>query len=520
MFGRSILGLDIGSWSVKACELRQELRETSLVRFESQRLPDSDSEEERYQAVETFLSERRLPLDFVVSALPCNLVTERRLHFPFADPRRVLQALPFELEDELPIPLDQLARTEQRIVTSSGETEVLSILAPRDDVARTLEGLRSAHAEPRYLDIEGAVLANLITFLGLGSDSRWVIDMGHSSTILILLRGSLPRAVRAIPIAGRQLSEAIARDREVSIAEAERMKHESGIFGSDSAASCPSAITALDALAREIRRSVEGIRGRPDSDAPQSALLVGGSSQLAGIEEEFSERTGLSCSTLSIAPGPGGRSLLSSVGASEFAGAAALALRGPRSTRSTTLDLRSDEFRYRPDLSQLRGKIRTAGALAALVLALWIGGLVAEASVRVRQVNALTAQLQALRDQTFPDSAPAPYELGAMEAEAREMVELADHLGVTDTGLSSLGVLQEISSRLPDSLDLWLSELRIERRSVQARGSAADFETVGRLREELLGSGEFSDVRVSDVVTDPRSGGKSFTLTIARGDPR
>ena len=51
MLGRSILGLDIGSWSVKACELRQEIRGCSLVRFESQQLPESSADEERYQAL-------------------------------------------------------------------------------------------------------------------------------------------------------------------------------------------------------------------------------------------------------------------------------------------------------------------------------------------------------------------------------------------------------------------------------------------------------------------------------------
>ena len=195
-------------------------------------------------------------------------------------------------------------------------------------------------------------------------------------------------------------------------------------------------------------------------------------------------------------------------------------MRGPRPTRSTTLNLRSDEFSYRPDLSQLRGKIRIAAGLAVLVLVLWVGGLVAHASVRAGQVGRLTEQLHALRAQTFAGTSPVEDPLGAMETQAGEMIDLADHLGVTDSGLSSLGVLLEISARVPEKLDLWLSELRIERRSVQARGSARNFETVGRLREELLASAEFSEVRVSDVITNPRTGGKNFSLTFSLGNPR
>ena len=75
MLGRSIPGLDLGTWSVKACELRQELRESTLIRFEAQRFPNSASEEERARIVEDFLIESRLPTDFVISALACSHAT-------------------------------------------------------------------------------------------------------------------------------------------------------------------------------------------------------------------------------------------------------------------------------------------------------------------------------------------------------------------------------------------------------------------------------------------------------------
>ena len=59
-----------------------------------------------------------------------------------------------------------------------------------------------------------------------------------------------------------------------------------------------------------------------------------------------------------------------------------------------------------------------------------------------------------------------------------------------------------------------LTELNIERRTIQARGYAADFESVDRIRSVLSSYQAFQDVRLSDVVSNPRSGGKSFNLTI------
>ncbi len=39
MFDRAVLGLDLGSYSIKAVELRADLRSLEFVRFEEQLLP-------------------------------------------------------------------------------------------------------------------------------------------------------------------------------------------------------------------------------------------------------------------------------------------------------------------------------------------------------------------------------------------------------------------------------------------------------------------------------------------------
>ena len=121
---------------------------------------------------------------------------------------------------------------------------------------------------------------------------------------------------------------------------------------------------------------------------------------------------------------------------------------------------------------------------------------------------------------TFPDEPAAEQPVRELETRVRETRELADHLGVTGSSVGVLEVLREISARIPEGLEMSLRELRIERRSVQARGYAKDFESVGRIRELLAESSRFSEVRVSDVVTDVRAGGKSFSLTLQLGtDP-
>ena len=77
-----------------------------------------------------------------------------------------------------------------------------------------------------------------------------------------------------------------------------------------------------------------------------------------------------------------------------------------------------------------------------------------------------------------------------------------------------LEVLRHLSERIPESLEISLTDLRLERHTVRARGYTRDFVSVDRVRAELEKVDVFSQVRLSDVVNEPRRGGKSFSLTI------
>jgi type II secretory pathway component PulL len=147
------------------------------------------------------------------------------------------------------------------------------------------------------------------------------------------------------------------------------------------------------------------------------------------------------------------------------------------------------------------------------VLVLLLANLGVELWARDRRADALAEQLAGVYSLTFGEGGGSdPF--SAMETRVRETRDLANHLGVTGNGLSALEVLREISARIPPDLEVALTELNIERRTIQARGHALDFESVDRIRSDLSQYEEFADVRLTDVVTDPRRGGKSFNLTI------
>jgi Tfp pilus assembly protein PilN len=80
--------------------------------------------------------------------------------------------------------------------------------------------------------------------------------------------------------------------------------------------------------------------------------------------------------------------------------------------------------------------------------------------------------------------------------------------------MSPLEILREVARQIPGTDGTGLNDLQIEQYTVQARGFAPSFEAVDRIRAELSKVEAFDNVRLSDVVTDPKRGGKTFNLTI------
>jgi len=186
---RRILGLDLGSHTIKAVELRQTLRGVEVGQLRSLTVHEATAEDAESpplaQQLQRFAALYHLPAEYVVAALPGDRVTTRRLALPFHERRRLAQAIPFELESEMPFALEDVVVDWDVIRSDGSRSEVLALAAPRAEVGRQLETLREAGLEPRTLEVEGIVLANL-TALFPQPGTKLYVDIGHRKTTLTL----------------------------------------------------------------------------------------------------------------------------------------------------------------------------------------------------------------------------------------------------------------------------------------------------------------------------------------------
>jgi type IV pilus assembly protein PilM len=517
MFEQTVLGMDLGSYSVKFAELRAGLRGVEFLRFEELVLPPAASSEEIEATIQLFVEQRGLDLSNIVTALETRYLTQRHLRFPFGGRKRVAAAVGFEIEEELPVPLRSVIAAHDMVALRENQTDVLVLIAARTDLERFLESMHRMEFEPRIIEAEGAALANLSRYFKLDDLSRVIIDVGHHKTNVSLLVDGHAVSLRRIPLGGHQLTEALAHELGCSYEEAAQRKHAEGVFEPGSTKPVSAGVRdVLERLGREVQRTVQAIVPDPaDPVAPVDIVLVGGSAQLTGLREFLTERTGLAVRGLALPPELRSSHVLSSADLPAYAQAAALALRASRTERVTSVDFRQEEFAVTPDLSALRGQLELTFALFGLLLVLWMAGSGVRALVADYAVTARERELRSIYSQLYPDAPVASEPLAAIESKARETRELAGHLGVLGNASSALEVLREIALRKPEDLKVTLEDLRISARNVSARGHSPDIASIERLKGELSKVPAFESVQITNVGTDPGSGRlKSFSLDV------
>ena len=510
---KSVLGLDLGSHSIKAVELTQTLREVEPAQMRLQLLPSPDAP--LVELLPRFIRTHELPTDLIVAAVPGDRLSVRRMEFPFRDRRRLAAAVPFEVESETPFDINDVLIDWELIGGDRQRSELAVCIAPRSVVAARLHELSEAGCEPRILEAEGVVLANLAGVFGW-TDTRIVADIGHLRTSFCVVRDGVPLTARTIAVGGFHITEAIAQDHGVGFDEAESTKCEDGVFLRAFDSTSPRALTVLDRIAREAIRTIESVEGLTSGGSQIAGIvLVGGSARLHRLDEYLSERTGIASARPAVPPHGEGAALLAAGDPALFAPALALALRGTTRAKTRT-NFRQEEFGYRTSLRTYLGKdLRPTAMLAGGVALLAVASLMTSLMLDSHRADRAAEQVAALYRESVPDGPLPANPVRALTERIDESRELADFLGVYGGNLSALDVLAELSRRVPQQLDVRFDEVNITAHVIRIKVSARTFEASERLTQLLAESPTFGSAEVKGSIETNRDGGKTFTIAIS-----
>ncbi len=426
---RKFVGVDLGTHSVKVVAVQTSLRGAQVVEHYVEPIetgPEGGGNLETAAAVAAaILREAGLAAERVCVCVPGSHASYRTLRFPFGDARRIAQALPFELEDQFPVPLDRMHYDYVVSKTADGAGRAW-VVGMRRDRIEAVEGILSeAGIEPVALTVGPAALAQALEpgVIALPSEGggeggpvepmTLVVDIGHRTTELVVLGETGPVAARSVRVAGRDVTAAIARAYDMPPAEAERAKRNDGFVLHDGLGEVTEAQAraggvvrdALLPLVREVRHTIKWLETEQSARVTR-VLLSGAASRLREIDAFFAEALGLDVGRVEAA----GLSRLRVPDGFDVArelvavGSAAGAAAGALIDLHLGAEAEADGGVWAPHL-------RRMGAWAAILA----GALALDTVVQVRAAEALLAtrraELAALSEEVFGTSVTSPKEV-------------------------------------------------------------------------------------------------------------
>ncbi len=222
------VGIDIGSFSIKVAEVEPTSKGYSIrsVReFPLSSDPTKDKKIEIIDTLRTLFSHYDSEQTQFVFALPQRFISGRLLNFPFRERFKIQKAAISLLEDELPFSQED-AIFDAKIVRYIGKgADVLSMAVPRERVSEVIDLAHDCGVEPFLISSETLGLYNLfekwdqapLEVPALAQDlptakpAEIIVDLGHSSTKLIIHSEGMLLGIRTVDWGGKNLAEAIAQ---------------------------------------------------------------------------------------------------------------------------------------------------------------------------------------------------------------------------------------------------------------------------------------------------------------------
>ncbi|HEY8211781.1 MAG TPA: pilus assembly protein PilM [Myxococcaceae bacterium] len=390
-----ILGLDLGSWSVKGVVHEAALRGSQVRAYAEVRRPEGERAESLKAALKELLANPALHAEQVLVSLPGPSVATHQLQLPFVDPKRIEATIGFEVESQLPFDLSEAVFDYQVASQRDKKSDLLVGVVRKDELKQLLALLSELGLDPRVVThpavaYQGLFLQPPLSAEQLGEDEAVaVVDVGHERTTLAIGRpGTGVELGRTFPGGGRDLTRALAAELQLPLPEAAAWKEERGAVGDSLPPELERAggalVRALVPVVRELRSTFKSYSARSRRKVA-AVYLCGGTARLAGLEERWTADLGLPVRVLALPQdaGPGipeaSRPVASQAYALAARAPAAVAARAPR------FNLRRGEFAFKGHFDYLRDRLGLLASYAATLLVLAIAAGVVRTSVMARR---------------------------------------------------------------------------------------------------------------------------------------
>lgn len=297
------LSVDIGSNTIKFIEVGG--RVGSLRLLNAAVLPTPPSAIQNNMVYETTAvadamraarDSRGMRARKVITAVPGPAVIIKRVTLPTQSARELENTILFEAGNFIPEDLENVNLDYQitDYLDDGKRMEVLLAAAKKEIVASYSEAIRSAGLTPAVVDVDYFALENMfeINYEPVPDRAIALVNIGARYSSINILKGGRSTFTGDVPVGGRDITEALIRDLNLSVEDAEAVK--AGRPDGKVDAEQASAVTAsaTSALIEEIHHALSFFWTAATDETIDAIYLSGGVARMPGLPQQLSERVG------------------------------------------------------------------------------------------------------------------------------------------------------------------------------------------------------------------------------------
>src|ERR1700737_4145146 len=289
---KQLVGLDIGSSSIKAVELKSTKAGYELVSFGMEPLAQDTGVDgaimdapQVANAISKIFDTQKIKTKNVGSSVSGHSVIVKRVPLPLMTEEELFDRIPSEASQHIPFDIADVNLSYQLLESMDSQMDVLLVAVKKDKILNHTNVLSLAGKNPVVVDIDAFALQNCFE-VNYEPDPAQVVallNIGASVMNINIIRGWTPLFTRDVSVGGNQYTDALQKELDLSFEDAEKLKMGATLPGVNEEQRSAILRSVSDILILEIQKTFDFFRATASGENIRRICVAGGTARVAGL---------------------------------------------------------------------------------------------------------------------------------------------------------------------------------------------------------------------------------------------
>ena len=301
--GKQLVGVDIGSSSVKAVELKRAgkglvVSKLSMENLDPEIVVDGAIVDTNAvsNSIAKIFAENKIKTRDVATSVSGHSVIVKKLSLEQMNDEQLHEAIQMEAAQHIPFDIAEV-NLDYQVLEDDPESpvmEVLLVAVKKDKILNYTNVLTMAGKTPAVVDIDAFALQNVYEYnYDPASDATVaLLNLGGSVMNINIVRGRTPLFTRDVSVGGNQYTDSLQKELDLGFEDAEQVKMGGSVAGISDEARIPVLQSVSEIIVLEMQKTFDFFRATAGGEHLQKLYIAGGSAKVYGLvdllKQEFS----------------------------------------------------------------------------------------------------------------------------------------------------------------------------------------------------------------------------------------